>query len=222
MPLCSGGSANEYLGWNLTATKWGQLAVHGTGDRISGDTAANAARPRRRGDRMKRRAFIMLLSGAAVAWPLAARAQQAAKLPTIGYLGATAPSGESQRVAAFVQGLRELRWIESRNIALEYRYAEGRNARFAEIATELVRLKVDVIVTYGTLPVVALKQARAAGQREFRSATEMLCVMLAHTLTGSETRPLWDGLNDATCIRCVDHCADRRCGVGGLARGRTL
>src|SRR5262249_35571612 len=72
---------------------------------------------------------------------------------------ATAPSAESQRVAAFVQGLRELGWMEGRNVALEYRYGEGRNERFAEIAAELVRLKVDVIVTYGTVPVTALKQA---------------------------------------------------------------
>jgi putative tryptophan/tyrosine transport system substrate-binding protein len=108
---------------------------------------------------MRRREFITLIGGGAAAWPLAARAQQPAKLPTIGYLGATAPSTESQRVAAFVQGLRELGWIDSRNVAVEYRYAEGRNERFVEIAAELVRLKVDVIVTYGTLPVVALKQA---------------------------------------------------------------
>ncbi len=96
---------------------------------------------------MKRREFITLLGGSAAAWPLAARAQQPAKLPTIGYLGATAPSAESQRVAAFMRGLRELGWIDSRNVAVEYRYAEGRNERFVEIAAELVRLKVDVIVT---------------------------------------------------------------------------
>jgi putative tryptophan/tyrosine transport system substrate-binding protein len=108
---------------------------------------------------LRRRQFITLLGGAAAAWPLAARGQQPGKLPTIGYLGAAAPSAESQRVAAFVQGLRELGWMEGRNVALEYRYGEGRNERFAEIAAELVRLKVDVIVTYGTVPVVALKQA---------------------------------------------------------------
>jgi putative tryptophan/tyrosine transport system substrate-binding protein len=109
--------------------------------------------------KMRRRAFITLIGGAAAAWPLAARARQPAKLPTIGYLGATAPSAESQRVAAFVRGLRELGWIDGRNVAVEYRYAEGRNERFVETAAELVRLKVDVIVTSGTLPVVALKQA---------------------------------------------------------------
>jgi hypothetical protein len=78
---------------------------------------------------LRRREFISLLGGVAAAWPLAARAQQTAKLPTIGYLGATTPSAESQRVAALVQRLRELGWIESRNLTIEYRYAEGRSER---------------------------------------------------------------------------------------------
>jgi len=76
---------------------------------------------------MRRREFITLLGGAAVTWPLAARAQQPGKLTTIGYLGATTPSAESQRVAALVQRLREFGWIESRNLTIEYRYAEGRS-----------------------------------------------------------------------------------------------
>ena len=100
---------------------------------------------------MRWRTFIMLLGGAAVTWPLAARAQQPGKLPTIGFLGAT-PSIESQRVAAFVQRLRELAWIDGRNLSIEYRWAEGRNERYAEIAAELVRLKVDVIVTSAIPP----------------------------------------------------------------------
>jgi putative tryptophan/tyrosine transport system substrate-binding protein len=108
---------------------------------------------------MKRRAFITLLGGAAAAWPLAARAQQqAGKLPTIGLLGANTPSAASQWVAAFVQRLRELDWIEGRTVAIEYRWAEGRSERFAEIAAEFVRLKVDVIVTWGTASVVAAMQ----------------------------------------------------------------
>jgi len=105
-----------------------------------------------------RRKFLATLGGAAV-WPLAARAQQAAKLPTIGYLGANSSSAESQRVAAFMQRLRELGWIESRNITIEYLYAEGRSERYAEFAAEFVRLKVDVIVTSGTAAVIAAKQA---------------------------------------------------------------
>src|SRR5499433_4436465 len=110
---------------------------------------------------MKRREFITLLGGAAAAAsPLAARAQQAGKLPTIGFLGAD-PSIESSRVAAFVQRLRELGWIDGRNLAIEYRWAEGRNERYAENAAELVRLKVDVVVTVATVPTLAAKEATA-------------------------------------------------------------
>jgi putative ABC transport system substrate-binding protein len=108
---------------------------------------------------VKRREFISLLGGATAAWPHAARAQQPGKLPTIGFLGGPAPSIESERVAAFVQRLRELGRIEGRNVAIEYRWAEGRTERLSEFAAEFVRLKVDVIVTSATPPVVAAKQA---------------------------------------------------------------
>src|SRR5215831_8756275 len=109
--------------------------------------ATVAPRYRRRGDRMmKRRDFITLLGGAAAAWPLAARAQQPVKLPTIGFLG-TEASVWNPWTAAFVQRLRELGWTEGRNIAIEYRWSKGRPARHAEIAAEFVRMKVDVIVT---------------------------------------------------------------------------
>jgi putative tryptophan/tyrosine transport system substrate-binding protein len=107
---------------------------------------------------MKRREFITLLGGAA-AWPLAAHAQQPARLPTIGFLGAATASGWTDWNAAFVQRLRELGWIDGRTVAIEYRWAEGQSTHFAEIAAEFARLKVDVIVTAGTLPVVAAKQA---------------------------------------------------------------
>jgi putative tryptophan/tyrosine transport system substrate-binding protein len=107
---------------------------------------------------MRRREFITLLGGAAT-WPLAARAQQPAKLPTIGYLGPSTRSIDSQRLNAFVQRLRELGWNEGRTIDIEYRWAEGRNERLAETAAEFVRRKVDVIVTSATPPTVAAKQA---------------------------------------------------------------
>jgi ABC-type uncharacterized transport system substrate-binding protein len=110
---------------------------------------------------MKRRDFITLLGGAAAAWPLAARAQQPAKLPTIGFLGAGTLSAWSLWIAAFVQRLRELGWIEGRTIAIEYRWAEGRNERMAEIAAEFVRAKVDVIVAQGTPAALAAKNATA-------------------------------------------------------------
>ena len=107
---------------------------------------------------MRRREFIALLGSTAAPWPLAARAQQPGKLPTIGFLGATTPSVMGQWTAAFVQRLRELGWIEGRTVAIEVRWAEGRSERYAEIAAELVRLKVDVIVTQGAA-VAAAKQA---------------------------------------------------------------
>jgi putative ABC transport system substrate-binding protein len=108
---------------------------------------------------VKRRDFITLLGGGAAAWPLAARAQQPGKLPTIGFLGATTPAADGHRFAAFVQRLRELGWVEGRNIAIEVRWADGHSERFAEIAAELVRLKVDVILTHTTPPTLAAKQA---------------------------------------------------------------
>ena len=105
---------------------------------------------------MRRREFITLVGGAA-AWPLATHAQPV-KLPTIGFLGTATPSTWNKFVAAFVQRLRDLGWIEGRNVAIEFRWAEGRTERYTEIATEFVRLKVDVIVTSGGA-VLATKQA---------------------------------------------------------------
>jgi putative ABC transport system substrate-binding protein len=107
---------------------------------------------------VKRREFITLLGGAAASWPLAARAQQKGKLPTIGFLGAASPSTWKSYVSAFEQRLGELGWIEGRSVAIEYRWAEGRDSRFAELAGEFVRLKVDVIVTAGSA-ILAAKQA---------------------------------------------------------------
>jgi putative ABC transport system substrate-binding protein len=109
---------------------------------------------------IRRREFVILLGGsAAAAWPLVARAQPTSKVPSIGFLGESTPSGQQKWVAAFVQRLSELGWIEGRNVTIEYRWAEGRNERFAEIAAEFVRLKVDAIVTQGTPAVLAAKQA---------------------------------------------------------------
>jgi ABC-type uncharacterized transport system substrate-binding protein len=103
---------------------------------------------------MKRREFITLLGGVA-AWPLAARAQQSGKPPTIGFIGAASVLAWGKWVESFVQRLRELDWIEGRNVAIEYRWAEGRSERYAEIAAEFVRRNVDVIVTSGVAAIAA-------------------------------------------------------------------
>jgi putative ABC transport system substrate-binding protein len=108
---------------------------------------------------VKRRDFISLLGGAAAAWPLAAHAQQTASLPTIGFLGAGSPATADVWVSAFTSRLRELGWIEGRNIKIDLRWAEGRNDRSAEIAADFVRLRVDVIVTYSSEHTQIAKQA---------------------------------------------------------------
>jgi len=105
-----------------------------------------------------RRKLLVALGGAA-AWPLAAQAQQPGKLPTIGYLSGGDLISQRAQVDAFVQRLRELGWIEGRTVAIEYHWGEGRAERYAEIAAEFVRLKVDVILAGGTEPAVAAKHA---------------------------------------------------------------
>jgi putative ABC transport system substrate-binding protein len=107
---------------------------------------------------MRRRQFIKPLGGAAAAWPLAARAQQARKIHTIGYLHPSLPTFTPVR-AAFTNALQELGWIEGQNIAIEWRYAENRLERLPELAAELVRLNVEVIVAIGTLGPLAAKRA---------------------------------------------------------------
>ena len=106
---------------------------------------------------MRRREFITLIGGATV-WPLVASAQQPGRLPTIGIFGSAAAAW-SKLVAGLVQRLRELGYVENRTVTIEYRWTEGRNERDDEIAAELVRLKVDVIVALGTPATLAAKKA---------------------------------------------------------------
>jgi putative ABC transport system substrate-binding protein len=132
---------------------------------------------------IRRRELIILLGGsAAAAWPLAARAQPESKLPTIGFLGSATSATQGQWVAAFVQRLRELGWIEGRSIAIEFRWAEGRTERYAEIAAEFVRLNVDIIVTVGTTAVVAAKQATSLIPIVFASVGDPVGSGLVKTL----------------------------------------
>jgi putative tryptophan/tyrosine transport system substrate-binding protein len=108
---------------------------------------------------MRRREFITLVGGAAVGWPLTTHAQQ--QLPVIGYLGSSTPSIDRPRAAAFVKRLNELGWVNDRNVRIELRWAEASAERAREVAAEFVRLKVDVIMTYGSVNVLAAKQATA-------------------------------------------------------------
>ena len=114
--------------------------------------------PPKPGRNMRRREFI-LLTGSAALCSFSAHAQQAGKVPRIGYLGVTSPSDRPPLLDTFRQGLRELGWIEGQNIVIDYRFAEGRLDRLPDLAAELVRLKVDVIVTYTTPATQAAKQA---------------------------------------------------------------
>jgi putative ABC transport system substrate-binding protein len=133
---------------------------------------------------MRRREFMTLFGGAVAAWPLAARGQQSSGKPTIGFLVSGTPSTHGHLVAAFVQRLRELGWIEDRTIAIVYGWAEGRTERAAEIAGEFVRRKVDVIVTSATAQVIAAKQATSAIPIVFAAAGDPvgtgLVASLAH------------------------------------------
>ena len=129
---------------------------------------------------MKRREFLACLGSAAI-WPLAARAQQSGKLPTVGFLVAGTPSSHGPWVAAFVQGLRERGWTEGRTVAIEYRWAEGRNERYAEIAAEFVRLKVAVIVTSG-VATLAAKRATSVIPIVFAAASDPVGIGLVAIL----------------------------------------
>jgi putative tryptophan/tyrosine transport system substrate-binding protein len=130
---------------------------------------------------MRRREFITLLGGTAAAWPSVTSAQQATKLATIGFLGSASASSWSQWVAAFMQRLHELDWIEGRTVAIEFRWADGHSERFAEIASEFVRLKVDIIVTSGTAASAA-KQATPAIPIVFAVAVDPLGTGLVESL----------------------------------------
>jgi hypothetical protein len=108
---------------------------------------------------MRRREFVGLLGGAA-AWPIVAGGQQPGRSATVGFLGSSTPSAASQWVAAFVDRMRELDWIEGRSVAIHYRWAEGRTERYEKIAAEFAGLRVNVIVTSGAAPVLGQRRRR--------------------------------------------------------------
>jgi putative ABC transport system substrate-binding protein len=132
---------------------------------------------------MRRREFIGILGGAAVL-PLIARAQQASKLPTIGYLGASTSSAseEGPRLAVLVERLKELGWIEGRTVRIEYRWAAGQSERFTEFAAEFVRLKADIIVTYASSAVIAVKHLTSTIPIVFAGAADPVGTNLVASL----------------------------------------
>ena len=135
---------------------------------------------------MRRREFLTILSGAAMApliWPDDALAQQPRNSPTIGFLGTTTPTIWSANVTAFQNRLRELDWIEGRNVSIEYRWAQGRDDRYAEFASELAQQKVDIIVTAGTTAVLALKKATSTIPIVFAAAGDPVRTGLVSSLS---------------------------------------
>jgi ABC-type uncharacterized transport system substrate-binding protein len=134
---------------------------------------------------VRRRDFIALVGSPIIGWSGIARAQQASTLPTIGFLGSSTSKAMTTWIAAFVQRLHELGWTEGRTIAIEYRWGEGRNERYAQIADEFIRIKVNVIVTYGTPPTKAAKQATTAIPIVFAAAADPV----GNTIVTSLARP---------------------------------
>ena len=131
---------------------------------------------------MRRREFIALIAGATV-WSFAALAQKSSKPPTIGFLGATTPLIWSPFVAAFLQRMRELGWLDGYNLAIEYRWAQGRENLYKELASDFVGRKVDVIVTGGTAAVLAVEQATSAIPIVFATAGDPVGTQLVASLS---------------------------------------
>src|SRR5262249_19967864 len=122
-------------------------------------SAANAARPRRRGDRVRRREFITLLGGAAVAWPLVARAQQGERMRRVGVIMTTDDAEGQARMRAFLQGLQQLGWADGRNVRIEARWTLGKADNVRRYVAELVAFAPDVIMATGSATVGPLVQS---------------------------------------------------------------
>jgi putative ABC transport system substrate-binding protein len=150
---------------------------------------------------IRRRELITLLGGAA-AWPIAASAQQRPRLPTVGILGGATAATWSTWTPAFVRRLAELGWIEGRNVAIEYRWAEGKPERAAEMAAEFVRLKVDVILTAGGV-LAAVKPITSVIPIVFATATDPVGAGFAASLA----KP--GGNLTGLSLQTTDHAAKR-------------
>jgi putative tryptophan/tyrosine transport system substrate-binding protein len=151
---------------------------------------------------MRRREFMVGIGNAA-AWPLAAKAQPSERLRTIGYLGGTTAALSTANTAAFVQRLRELGWVEGRNVATEYRWAEGHEERYEVIATEFVRLKVDLILVTGNVAALIVKRATPVIPIVFTVAGDPIGTGLVASLArpGGNVTGLSNQLTDAAAKR---------------------
>jgi putative tryptophan/tyrosine transport system substrate-binding protein len=163
---------------------------------------------------MRRRKFLTLLGSATAAWPLMARAQQTGELPTIGFLVPGTPLSHGPWFAVLLKRLHELGWIEGRNLAIEYRWAEGHDERYAEIATEFVRLKLDVIVTTGPA-VPAAKRATSvipivfalSGTRWAPASSRVWHARGATSPAYRSSRPILPASGSKFCVRLSPVCA---------------
>jgi ABC-type uncharacterized transport system substrate-binding protein len=147
--------------------------------------SANGTCSRRRGDRVKRREFIALVGGAAVAWPLGARAQQAS-LPLVGFLSARSPNTSADAIKSFQLGLSQEGFVEGQNVAIRYRWAESHYEKLPTLATELVHVPVSVIAAFGgDPPIIAAKSATSTIPIVFTTGSDPV----ADGLVASMNRP---------------------------------
>jgi len=131
---------------------------------------------------MRRRAFIALVTGTVAAKSVVVRAQQTSRVARVGFLGPTSASSVARRLDGLRSGLAELGWVEGRGLVIEYRWADGRYERLPELAGELVRTKVDVLVVQSTPGILAAKQATSTIPIVMASATDAVATGLVESL----------------------------------------